>query len=86
MPDEDYEFYQEKPKEMTDTSQMFYNENTVEFNKVDKQSIAMKHSDTMADAMLFQSEGSIEDKIKKLDQEILGGSIVEEQDYDDNKK
>jgi hypothetical protein len=36
LPDDDeFDFYEGKEKEMTDTSKMFFKENSVEFNKVD---------------------------------------------------
>lgn len=47
-------FYQKKPEEMTKTTEQFFKEeNTIEYNKVDKKMVAIKHSETIANAMLF---------------------------------
>ena len=47
-------FYQKAPEEMTKTTEQFFkDENTIEYNKVDQKMMAIKHSETMANAMLF---------------------------------
>ena len=47
-------FYQKPPEEMTKTTEQFFkDENTIEYNKVDQKMMAIKHSETMANAMLF---------------------------------
>jgi hypothetical protein len=55
VPDEEFEVFEEK--EMRDTGIMFRKENSMEYNKVDKKIVALQYSDSMADAMLFQSAG-----------------------------
>ena len=47
-------FYQKPADEMTKTTEQFFkDENIIEYNKVDQKMMAIKHSETMANAMLF---------------------------------
>ena len=84
MPDDEEDvdidmFYQKKPEEMTKTTEKFFSdENNVDYNKMDQKLVALKHSETVAGAMLFQTNN-----LEKPQQRVE--SIVEEEDLFSDK-